>query len=166
MSLRIVTIGFLLLMITVVGCSEKQGQTSFVSKSLQDITSPQEKQTKTHPPSVSTAPQTIHPINAPKIPPIGITVDQSHIVIDTQQTQRFLESFTKEINQKFKKIEQGLRRVKLRTPNDTGIIIAHDRIEVDLNKTEHFVKNWMESIEEVGKQLDGIAKELDASFQP
>jgi len=166
MHLRIVTTGFLLFMVSLSGCSDKKDQTPFVSKSLQDVTLPQARHAAKNPPSTSAAPQTIHPINAPKTPPIGITVDQNHIIIDTRQTQRFLESLTQKIDQNFKQIEQGLRKEKLQSPNDTGIVITNDRIEVDLNKTENFVNKWMRSMEAVGKQLDGIAKELDKSFHP
>jgi len=166
MHLRIVTTGFLLFMVSLSGCSDKKDQTLFVSKSLQDVTLPQARHAAKNPPVSPATPQTIHPIHAAKTPPIGITVDQDHIIIDTRQTQRFLESLTKKIDQNFKQIEQGLRKEKLQSPNDTGIVITNDRIEVDLNKTENFVKNWMRSMESVGKQLNGIAKELDKSFHP
>jgi len=78
----------------------------------------------------------------------------------------FDECLLSPVDQNFKQIEQGLRREKLQSPNDTGIVITNDRIEVDLNKTENFVNKWMRSMEAVGKQLDGIAKELDKSFHP
>ncbi len=156
-----------ILLIIVSGCSQKKDQTTFVSQSLQEIVAPQTAHATGKRASTTTAPsQTIHPANAPKVPPIGIIVDQNHIIIDTNQTKHFLESLTRKLDHNFKQIEKGLRRKKLRSPNDTGIIITQDRIEVDLNKTQNFVERWMRSMETVGQQLDGIAKELDKSFNP
>jgi len=148
------------------GCQSKETSSSdFVSHSLQEVTPTQ----TTHPVSRTQAPsptQTLHPINAPKVPPIGIVVDQNRIIIDTNQTKHFLESLTQKLDHNFKQIEKRLRKEKLQSPNDTGIIITQDRIEVDVNKTQHFVEKWMRSMEAVGQQLDGIAKELDKSFNP
>ncbi len=156
-----------ILLIIVSGCSQKKDQTTFVSQSLQEIVAPQTAHTTGKRASTMTAPsQTIHPANAQKVPPIGIVVDQNHIIIDTNQTKHFLESLTRKLDHNFKQIEKNLRKEKLRSPNDTGIIITQDRIEVDLNKTQNFVEKWMRSMEAVGQQLDGIAKELDKSFNP
>jgi len=155
------------LLITVSGCSQKKDQNTFVSQSLQKVIAPQANlATGKQASATTTSPQAIHPINASGTPPIGIVVDQNHIIIDTNQTKHFLESLTRKLDHNFKQIEKGLRKEKLRSPNDTGIIITQDRIEVDLNKTQIFVEKWMRSMEEVGKQLDGIAKELDKSFNP
>lgn len=147
------------------GCAQKEkSDGEFVSQSLKELVEPhnasvQAKQNISHP-------QTLHPIHAPKTAPIGIIVDKNRIIIDTNQTKKFLESLTRKLDRNFKQIEQGLRKEKLQSPNDTGIVITKDRIEVDLNQTQSFVNKWMRSMEAVGKQLDGIAKELDRSLNP
>ena len=148
------------------GCQSKEKSSSdFVSHSLQEVTAVQTAQPA--PPAQAPArTQTLHPANAPKVPPIGIVVDQNHIIIDTNQTKHFLESLTRKLDHNFKQIEKNLRKEKLRSPNETGIVITKDRIEVDLNRTQNFVEKWMRSMEAVGQQLDGIAKELDKSFNP
>jgi len=166
MHLRILATGFFLLMVSLSGCSDKKEQTPFVSKSLQDVTRSHVRQAAGKPVHPSASPQTIHPVHAPKTPPIGIVVDQTRIIIDTNQTKHFLESLTRKLDQNFKQIEQGLRKEKLQSPNETGIIITQDRIEVDLNQTQNFVNKWIRSMEAVGKQLDGIARELDKSLNP
>ena len=154
-------------LITVSGCSQKKDQTTFVSQSLQEVVASQTTHViGKHASSTTTPPQAIHPVNASGTPPIGIVVDQNCIIIDTNQTKHFLESLTRKLDHNFKQIEKNLRKEKLRSPNETGIVITQDRIEVDLNKTQNFVKKWMHSIEAVGQQLDGIAKELDKSFNP
>ncbi len=156
-----------ILLITVSGCSQKKDQTTFVSQSLQEVVAPQSAHTIGKYASTTTAPsQTIHPADAPKVPPIGIVVDQNRIIIDTNQTKHFLESLARKLDHNLKQIEKDLRKKKLRSPNDTGIIITQDRIEVDLNTTQNFVEKWMRSMETVGQQLDGIAKELEKSFNP
>jgi len=150
------------------GCQnkEKTGD-EFVSESLKELVSPSPAPTSGASRRTSIPKrQTIHPVHAPKTPPIGIVVDQNRIIIDTNQTRRFLESLTRKLDRNFKQIEQGLRKEKLQSPNETGIIITKDRIEVDLNQTQNFVNKWIRSMEAVGKQLDGIAKELDKSLNP
>ena len=154
-------------LVTVSGCSQKKDQTSFVSQSLQEVVAPQINLATGKQASTTTSQtQAIHPVNGSQIPSIGIVVDQNRIIIDTNQTKHFLESLARKLDHSFKQIEKDLRKKKLRSPNDTGIVITQDRIEVDLNTTQNFVKKWMRSMEAVGQQLDGIAKELDKSFNP
>jgi len=165
MSKRIV-LSCAIVAIAISGCSSKKEQGAFVSKSLQDLTTAQLRQHTGNPSPVSAPPPAIHPIHASRTAPIGIVVDQNRIIIDTNQTKKFLESLTRKLDRNFKQIEQGLRKEKLQSPNDTGIVITKDRIEVDLNQTQNFVNKWIRSMEAVGKQLDGIAKELDRSLNP
>ena len=154
-------------LIAVSGCNPKKEQTTFVSQSLQEVVAPQtDPVTAKRASTTKTPPQIIRPAAASGTPPIGIVVDRDRIIIDTNQTRHFLESLTLRLDHNFKQIEKGLRREKLRSPNDTGIVITPDRIEVDLNKTQNFVKQWIRSMEAVGQQLNGIARELDKSFNP
>ena len=166
MHLRILATGFFLLMVSLSGCSNKKEQTPFVSRSLQDVTRSHVRQATGKPVHPSAVPQTIHPASTSQTPPIGIVVDQNRIIIDTNQTRHFLESLTRKLDRNFKQIEQGLRKEKLQSPNETGIVITQDRIEVDLNQTQNFVNKWIRSMEAVGQQLDGIARELDKSLNP
>ncbi len=148
------------------GCqSEEKPSSNFVSRSLQEVAANHGSQ----PLSATQTPvhtQTVHTVASPKMSPIGIVVDRNRIIIDTNQTRHFLKSLTRKLDRNFRQIEKKLRKEKLRSPNETGIVITEDRIELDLNKTEHFVDRWIRSIEEVGRQLDGIARELDKSFNP
>ncbi len=163
----ILIFGFALL-----GCQDKKDN-NFVSDSLKEVVAPQTAQpapraktSTNHTKYGQTGHQSITPINAPKVPPIGIKVDQNQIIIDTNQTKKFLESLTKKLDQSFKKVAEDLRNNQVRSPNDTGIVITQDRIEVDLNKTQKFMEKWIKSVETIGKQLDSVAKELDKSFNP
>ena len=166
MKAWILAIGLALLVLGLGGCQSKKSFSSdFVSPSLQEVTPAQTTRHASRAQTPSSA-QNVHPINAPKVPPVGIIVDKNHIIIDTNQTKHFLETLTHKFDHSFKKIETALRKEKLRSPNETGIIITQDRIEVDLNKTQNFVGKWIRSMEAVGQQLDGIAKELDKSLHP
>ncbi len=147
-------------------CQKKNDD--FVSDSLKEVVSPQQNtptqqkvQKKQQMPR-----QTITPANAPKIPPIGIKVDQTQIIIDTNQTKRFLESLSKKMDQNFKQLAQDLKKNKIKSPNETGIVVTQDRIEIDLNKTQKFMEKWIKSMESIGKQLDNVARELDKTFNP
>ena len=157
------------LLLAINGCQKKEkSKDEFVSQSLKELAAPAPKTMRSLSPKTSaiSSPQAIHPIHAPKTPPIGIVIDQDHIIIDTGQTKQFLESLTHKLDRSFKQIEQGLRKEKLNAPNETGIVITKDRIEVDINQTQNFVNKWIRSMESVSKQLDGLAKELDKSFKP
>jgi hypothetical protein len=156
----------ILVMLGLTGCQEKK-KTDYVSDSLKEVVVPQKAHTRQASTQTKPTPRTVTSINSPiSVPPIGIKVDQNQIIIDTNQTKKFLESLTKKIDQSFKKVASNLKRNKIKTPNETGIIITQDRIEVDLNKTQKFMEKWIRSMETVGKQLDNIAKELDKTFKP
>jgi len=162
----------LILGLVLLGCKDNK-KSDFVSDSLKEVALPQTAQTIPHTGtntgSVSSGQvgqQKITPINAPNIPPIGIKVDQNQIIIDTNQTRKFLESLAKRIDRSFKKTAHDLEKNRISKPNDTGIVITQDRIEVDLNKTQKFMEKWIKSMEMIGKQLDSVAKELDKSFNP
>jgi len=147
------------------GCDNKEKKTDYVSQSLQDVTvhplSPP-KQLKTRSPQS----QNVHPANASTASPTGIVVDHGRIIIDTTQAKSFLEGLVQKMDHGFKKIEHDLKKNQVRSPNDTGITITQDRIEVDLNKTEKFMEKWIKSMESVGRELDNVFRELDRSLNP
>lgn len=147
------------------GCENKANKNDYVSQSLQDVIvhplNPP-KHPKTQPPQN----QNIHPANATAASPTGIVVDHGRIIIDTAQAKSFLEGLAQRIDHGFKKIEHDLQKGQMRSPNDTGIVITQDRIEVDLNKTEKFMEKWIKSMESVGQELDNVFRELDRSLKP
>jgi len=148
------------------GCSKKEDQTNFVSKSLNEVVSPQAAPVTQPAAASTTSGQTIHPAHPPQKPPIGIIVDNGRIIIDTQQTKDFLENLAQKVDSGFKKIEHDLKNGQPKTPNATGITVSQDRIEIDLNKTEKFMEKWIKSMESVGKELDNVFRELDKSLNP
>ena len=153
-------------LLVLTGCGHEKEKPDFVSQSLQEVVTPpsshSNRNAPAHPPSAA---QTITPHTAPKSP-IGIVVKDDKIVIDTQQTKAFLETLTRKLDSGFKKIEHDLRQNKIQSNNPTGISISKDRIEVDLNKTEQFMEKWIKSMENVGRELDNVFRELDRSLQP
>ncbi len=149
------------------GCQDKT-KSDYVSDSLKEVVAPQKEHTsQPQAPKKEPAARTVDAINSPTaVPPIGIKVNKDQIIIDTDQTKKFMESLTKKIDRSFKKVASDLKKNKMNSPNETGIIITKDRIEVDLNKTQKFMEKWVRSMEAVGKQLDSVAKELNKSFNP
>ncbi len=154
----------LFLLLVLGGCDQKKPDAGFVSDSLTEVVTPHVPPA-TPASSPGTAQPAIRPANAPK-PPIGIEVSQGRIVIDTNQTRRFLESLTRKLDKNFQKIETDLRNGRINSPNDIGVVITPDRIEVDINQTEKFMKKWIKSMQSVGRQLDNVFQELDRSLKP
>ena len=153
--------GFLLLVLT--GCQQKPSE-DFVSETLKEVTA--SPLTSPAPAPVTKARlRTATPQKEP-IPPTGILITPQKIVIDANQTQKFLESLTRKLDEKLKNVERQLQQDPFRAPNPTGIVITPERVEIDLNQTERFMENWVKSIESIGKELERAFGELNRSIRP
>jgi len=95
---------------------------------------------------------------------LGITVDDGKIIIDTRQTKDFLRGIGGKMKHSFQKIEESLRREKISSPDETGIIISDTTLQVDLNKTRHFMEKWMRSMESVVNELNKTMGEIKRSL--
>jgi len=95
---------------------------------------------------------------------LGITVDDGKIIIDTRQTKDFLRGVGDKMKHSFQKIEESLRREKISSPDETGIIINDTTMQIDLNKTKHFMEKWMRSMESVVNELNKTMGEIKRSL--
>ncbi len=95
---------------------------------------------------------------------LGITVEDDKIIIDTRQTKDFLRGIGDKMKHSFQKIENSLRKEKISSPNETGIIVNDTSIQIDLNKTEHFMEKWMRSMESVVNELNKTMGEIERSL--
>ncbi|GEM_PF-2788385 len=159
--LTALTVGFLLLLLA--GCQQKPSE-DFVSETLKEVTA----SSLTPPvsaPATTARLRSSTPKNEP-VPPTGILITPQKIIIDANQTQKFLESLTRKLDTRLKHVERQLQQDPFRAPNPTGIVITPERVEIDLNQTERFMENWVKSIESIGKELERAFGELNRSIRP
>ena len=163
--MRMYKMAFLLavLFTSLTGCGKQEND--FVSQSLQEVVDPGSfpSGNQSKPFSATHANESIPVL--PK-PPVGIIIEDGRIIIDAKQTQTFLESLAKKLDNQFKKIEHDLRKEQIRSPKESGIVVTPNRIEIDLNKTEKFMEKWIRSMEHIGQELDTVFRELDQSLSP
>lgn len=91
---------------------------------------------------------------------MGITVDDGRIIIDTKQTKVFLHGIGEKMQKSFDKIEAALKREKINSLDETGIIITDTKMQIDLNKTKNFMEKWMRSMESVVNELNKTMREI------
>ncbi len=152
-----------LLSLLLSGCQQKPDD-DFVSEALKEVTA------SPLTPAASTSATSAHlHASTPKketVPPTGILITPQKIVIDANQTQKFLESLTQKLDEKLRHVERQLQQDPFRAPNPTGIVITPERVEIDLNQTQKFMENWVKSIESIGKELERAFGELNRSIRP
>ena len=95
---------------------------------------------------------------------LGITVEDDKIIIDTRQTKDFLRGIGDKMKHSFQKIENSLRKEKISSVDEAGIIINDTSMQIDLNKTKHFMEKWMHSMESVVNELNKTMGEIERSL--
>jgi len=88
---------------------------------------------------------------------MGIEVGDGRIVIDTNRTRSYFEALERQIRHG---VDQGVRKARQHASSvdDIGIHVSRDKVEIDLNKTKHFLKIWGESMKILGEELDRSLK--------
>jgi len=97
-----------------------------------------------------------------KLEKIGIEVNGSKIIIDTNKTKTFFKQMTQKLQKKMQKIQQDLEKGKL-DDNQTGIKVDEQKINIDLNKTKGFLENWGKRMQEIVQDIEQIAKKAEPS---
>ena len=95
---------------------------------------------------------------------LGITVEDDKIIIDTKQTKDFFRGIGEKMKHSFQKLEDNLQKERISSPDETGIIVNDTTIQIDLNKTERFMKKWMRSMESVVEELNETMEEIQRSL--
>jgi len=103
--------------------------------------------------------------NASKLEKVGIHVEGSKIIIDTNKTKTFFKKMTQKLEKKMQKIQQDLQKGKLEE-NQTGINIDQNKIQIDLNKTKGFLESWGEKMQKIVKDLDEVSKQIEPVIAP
>jgi ATP-dependent protease HslVU (ClpYQ) ATPase subunit len=95
-----------------------------------------------------------------KLQKVGIEVEGSKIIIDTNKTKTFFKQITQKLQKKVEKIQQDLQKGKLED-NQTGIEINQEKIKIDLNKTKGFLESWGKKMQEVMQSVDEVTKQIE-----
>jgi hypothetical protein len=98
--------------------------------------------------------------NDTKLSKIGITMDKDKIIIDTNKTKEFFQDITNKIGKKIKKISQELQEYTLKY-KEMGVDLNKSHIHIDLNRTKDFIDDWDKRMQEVVKEFETIAKEIE-----
>ena len=103
--------------------------------------------------------------NRSKFEKVGIHVEGSKIIIDTNKTKTFFKNMTEKLARKMQKIEEDLQKGRLEE-NETGIKIDENRINIDLNKAKGFFESWGKKMQEIVKSLDEVSKKIEPAVTP
>lgn len=84
---------------------------------------------------------------------MGIEVESGRIIIDTRRVKSYLDALGRQLE---RGLHQGVRKAEQNTPQeaDTGIRVSSDSIEIDLNRTRHFIQEWIETMKIFGEELN------------
>ena len=96
--------------------------------------------------------------NSSKLEELGIKVEGSKVIIDTNKTKQFFKQVTKQLQSKVVKIEKELQKGVVEE-KDMGIEINKSEVKVDLNKTTQYLKKWKDKIEGLVKDLSDTSSE-------
>ena len=99
-----------------------------------------------------------------KLEKIGIEVNGSKIIIDTNKTKTFFKQMTQKLQKKMEKIQHDLQKGKLEE-NQTGIRIDQEKINIDLNKTKGFLESWGKKMQEVMQSVEEMTKQIDPAIE-
>jgi len=103
--------------------------------------------------------------NATKLEKIGIAVEGSKIIIDTNKTKTFFKQMTERLQKKMQKIQEELQRGTIEE-QDAGIKVDKEKINIDLNKTKGFLESWGKKMQEIFKDLDEATKQIEPVVTP
>ena len=84
---------------------------------------------------------------------MGLQVKDGQIILDTEKSKRFFESLGRSIKEN---IHQGVKKAEEKMPSseDLGIHVEDKKVVIDLNRTKNFMKEWVETMEVLGKELN------------
>jgi hypothetical protein len=99
-----------------------------------------------------------------KLAQMGITADQGKIIIDTNKTRDFFKQMAQKIQHETQKLSQEMQQGVIEE-GAAGIEVNQTHINIDLNKTEHFLDIWSKKLEEYVKEFDTITNQFDTNTQ-
>ncbi|WP_292656001.1 hypothetical protein [Nitratifractor sp.] len=84
---------------------------------------------------------------------MGIEVEPGRLIIDTRRAKTYLDALGRQLESG---IRQGVQKAGQHAPQETdlGIRVSPDRVEIDLNRTRHFMQEWIEAVRIFGEELN------------
>ena len=84
---------------------------------------------------------------------MGVEVGQGRIIIDTRRAKAYLDALGRQLESG---IRQGVQKAGRQAPQgaDLGIHVSPDKVEIDLNRTRHFMQEWIEAVRIFGEELN------------
>ena len=96
---------------------------------------------------------------ASKLSKVGIEIEGSKIIIDTNKTKGFFKSIAHRLEAKMQKLQQDLQKGKL-VEDSAGVEIDEQRIHIDLNKTQSFLESWGSKMQSFVKDIDALSEKI------
>jgi len=84
---------------------------------------------------------------------LGLQFKDGAIILDTEKSKHFFESLKRSIG---RNIHRSVKEAEEKLPKseDLGIHIQDNKVVIDLNRTKSFMKEWIETMEVLGKELN------------
>jgi len=154
----------LLLILSIGGCGKKEGDANGTSSSqsrsqntppagnLQSPVTFQKLNPSTAVSSKSSAP-TKKDQETALMKKMGLQVRDGQIILDTEKSRKFFESLGRSIKEN---IHHGVKKAEEKMPSgeDLGIHVDDKKVVIDLNRTKNFMKEWVETMEVLGRELN------------
>ena len=96
-----------------------------------------------------------------KFSQIGIASKDGKIIIDTNRTKSYFKDLAHQMKTKMDKMSKDLEKGIVKN-REAGIEMDETHINIDLNKTKHFLDTWGKKIQEYVNNFDEITKEFDS----
>jgi len=154
----------LLLILAIGGCGKKEEDVNKTasSQSASQNVGPSKNQQNTTPfqklnPSAAASAKNSPKKGAEKetalMKKMGLQVRDGQIILDTEKSKRFFESLGRSIKEN---IHQGVKKAEEKMPSgeDLGIHVDDKKVVIDLNRTKNFMKEWVETMEVLGRELN------------
>ena len=90
---------------------------------------------------------------------IGITSENGKIIIDTNKTKSYFKDLAHQMKTKMDKMSKDLEKGIVKN-EEAGIEMDETHINIDLNKTKHFLDTWAKKMQGFVKEFDNIAKDF------
>jgi hypothetical protein len=91
---------------------------------------------------------------------IGIASKDGKIIIDTNKTKSYFKDLAHQMKTKMDKMSKDLEKGIIKN-KEAGIDMDETHINIDLNKTKHFLDTWGIKMQEYVQGFDEVAKEFD-----
>ena len=94
-----------------------------------------------------------------KLSQVGISVKDKEITINPEKAKDFFNNIGKRLEERLLNLTKDLDKGMVEG-TDTGVHINESKINIDLNKTQDFLRLWGEKMRSFVKEMDKVSSEL------